>query len=164
MTEWRDVPGFPGYKVSDDGQVIGSSGRLLKGTPNIWGYPAVAAKPAHGPRSVMGIHILVCLAFHGPKPSPQHQVAHWDGDKTNNRPENLRWATPAENAADAVRHGTLARGEDHFRARFTEDDVRSIRARWDARESTIAAMAAEYGVSESAVKWIAYRWSWKHVV
>ena len=40
------------------------------------------------------IHFLVCTAFHGPKPSENHQVAHADGCPSNVRSDNLRWATP----------------------------------------------------------------------
>ncbi|WP_208609489.1 HNH endonuclease signature motif containing protein [Streptomyces atriruber] len=58
---------------------------------------------------VESAHFLVCVAFHGPRPTASHQVAHGDGDPTNNRPCNLRWATPAENSAGAVRHGTAGR-------------------------------------------------------
>lgn len=48
------------------------------------------------------IHTLVCLAFHGPKPTPKHQVAHKDCNKMNNGYLNLRWATPKENIADSI--------------------------------------------------------------
>lgn len=49
-------------------------------------------------------HILVCTAFHGPRPSPRHQVDHIDRDKWNNHPENLRWVTPRENQLNAKPH------------------------------------------------------------
>lgn len=67
------------------------------------GYDIVRVKNAHGTKS-MGVHRLVCEAFHGQKPTPKHMTAHWDGNKKNNRPSNLRWATASENQADRVRH------------------------------------------------------------
>ena len=42
------------------------------------------------------VHRLVCLAFHGPQPSPDHTVDHIDRDVHNNRAVNLRWATKSE--------------------------------------------------------------------
>ena len=43
------------------------------------------------------IHILVCEAFHGPKPTDTSVVLHLNEDGTDNRPENLRWGTQKEN-------------------------------------------------------------------
>jgi len=37
---------------------------------------------------------LVCEAFHGPRPSPEHEVRHRDGNITNNRASNLMWVLP----------------------------------------------------------------------
>jgi hypothetical protein len=33
-------------------------------------------------------------------------ACHADGDKTNNRAENLYWGTAADNSQDTIRHGT----------------------------------------------------------
>lgn len=51
------------------------------------------------------IHGLVARAFHGPPPSPYHEVGHRDGDSFNNHVSNLRWVTRLENADDKRRHG-----------------------------------------------------------
>lgn len=55
-------------------------------------------------------HQLVCAAFNGPRPAPDMHCAHRDGDKSNNTPGNLYWATPQQNADDRERHGTTHRG------------------------------------------------------
>lgn len=49
-------------------------------------------------------HILVCTAFHGPRPTPKHQVDHINRDKWDNRPENLRWVTCHENHMNGKLH------------------------------------------------------------
>lgn len=50
------------------------------------------------------VHILVCTAFHGPRPTPKHQVDHINRDRWDNRPENLRWVTPHENSLNSITH------------------------------------------------------------
>jgi len=40
---------------------------------------------------------LVCTAWHGPPPTPEHTyVHHRDWDASNNTPANLEWTTPTE--------------------------------------------------------------------
>lgn len=43
------------------------------------------------------IHRIVCEAFHGPCPPDKDTVDHIDRDRTNNTPENLKWASRSEN-------------------------------------------------------------------
>lgn len=97
----------PGYLVGNDGTVIGPKGRPLRlciggancALINVWDFGAQKCVTRN-------IHVMVCEVFHGPRPTPQHQVAHINGDRLDNRAANLRWATPSENIADQVRHGT----------------------------------------------------------
>jgi hypothetical protein len=101
--EWRDIPGIEGYEVSSLGRVR-TKPKILKPYLNPSnGYLTIrlGRRQFNGP-----IHRLVCLAFHGPPPQERMDVAHGDGRKLNNRAENLRWATRAENFKDAVAHGT----------------------------------------------------------
>jgi hypothetical protein len=47
---------------------------------------------------------LVCLAFHGLPPKGKENVLHYDDIHANNVPENLRWGSLKENAADMRRN------------------------------------------------------------
>jgi len=50
-------------------------------------------------------HRTVVLSFDGPPPTDQHtDVRHLDGDKSNNRLDNLLWGTRSENMLDVRRH------------------------------------------------------------
>lgn len=51
------------------------------------------------------VHQLVAEAFIGDRPPGWH-VCHNDGDRSNNRAENLRYGTVSENNLDTVKHGT----------------------------------------------------------
>lgn len=107
---WRPVPGVPGYQVSDGGQVRSWSpwkrGELLQPWLDKDGYQYVSLYRG-GEKHTRRVHRLVLEAFVGPCPDG-HQAAHWDGDKTNNRVSNLRWASPADNVADMLRMGRHA--------------------------------------------------------
>lgn len=98
---WRVIPEFPNYAVSSHGRVRNvNTGTVLR--PSFRnGYPAVTLCN-RGQQRKEPIHILVALAFIGPKPEGK-EVAHWDDIKTNNRVENLRWATHLENCQDRTR-------------------------------------------------------------
>lgn len=50
------------------------------------------------------VHELVLTAFVGPRP-PGLIACHFDGNGSNNTPENLRWDTYSANNFDRVRHG-----------------------------------------------------------
>lgn len=123
--EWRPVSGYEGqYEVSSSGKVrsldrviVSSSGWSalksgveLKPLNNGNGYLSIVLW-RNNCQDRRHIHRLVIEAFIGEAPGPEYQVAHWDGDKSNNRVDNLRWATSKENAADKVRHGTDGTGK-----------------------------------------------------
>lgn len=158
--EWRAVEGWPDYEISNLGRV--RRGSRVRKTPEAkcGGYPVVELW--HDNRKKMiAVHILVCTAFCGPKPSPRHEVAHWDGDPKNNVPENLRWATKKENGEDMVRHGHSARGAKHPNDKLTESQIISIRLRLADGEMG-KELAVEYGIAASTISKVKlrHRWEW----
>lgn len=102
MTVRRPIPGFPGYAATSAGSVLGPDGRRRRGTAHHGGHLRVELD--RGRRAF--VHWLVALAFHGPCPRGCTLVRHLDGNPRNNRPDNLRWGTPAENARDREQHRT----------------------------------------------------------
>lgn len=86
------------YSVRDNGAVLRHPRKdkpLRKwdniwtfGTPNHNGYPKIDSEV---------VHRIVAFAFLGEPPTAQHIVDHWDTNRQNNRPENLRWLTKLEN-------------------------------------------------------------------
>lgn len=73
------------------------------------------------------VHILVCTAFHGPRPSPRHQVDHINRDRWDNRPENLRWVTPHENYLNSITYiRKLERIEREKRALLSAQPVQLV--------------------------------------
>jgi hypothetical protein len=163
MEVWRSVVGYEGfYEVSNFGRVRRADvqpPRVLK--PGIMrgrGLRNVSLCVGAKPKSY-AVHRLVALAFLGPPPSDRHQVAHNDGNASNNRLVNLRWATPAENSFDQVRHGTQ-KGHHHGRGgALTDAQVLAIRS--DHR--TEASVARDYGIAPGTVGQIRRRETYKHL-
>lgn len=165
LEEWRSVPGAPKYLASSLGRIRGPRGlRKLNAPPSQRGYLGLNISVAGVVRRA-AVHVLVCEAFHGLKPTAGHEVAHWDGTKANNCPDNLRWATPAENAKDKVRHGTHAK-DNHPRASLSSDDVGEIRRRRSEQPAHYVnrgwrkAIVSEFGITIHALKDILHGRSW----
>lgn len=102
------VADFPAYEVSTHGR-LRRGDRFLKGSPIKSGHIDVSLHMGRK-RFRRYIHTLVLEAFIGPRPDNM-EACHWDGDPANNRLDNLRWDTHANNVADTVRHGRTTRKE-----------------------------------------------------
>jgi DNA-binding MarR family transcriptional regulator len=137
-----------GYRVVEDGTIIGKRGNPLQPRTNEGGYATVSLY-CNGKKVTRLVHQLVCEAFHGPKPFPEAQVRHRDGERLNNWAENLTWGTAAENWEDRRRHGMDNCGEWNGLAKLTWEQVREIRTRYAAGGVTQTELAAEYGVTPS---------------
>lgn len=114
---------------------------------------------------------LIALAFIGPCPD-DHECAHLNGKRTDNRPDNLKWATPRENQGHRRAHGTLCIGEKNGSVVLTARQVIAIRALVAQGQSLLPrsrgrfsqpAIARRYGISRQTVSAIALREIWQHV-
>jgi hypothetical protein len=103
--QWRTVPGYEDYEVSDQGRVRSNKRRTPRIRPAVreGGYLQVGLWSASG-RHYFTVHQLVMLAFVGPRPD-ELLTRHLDGEPSNNRLSNLAYGTPLENNLDTVRHG-----------------------------------------------------------
>ncbi len=61
-----------------------------------------------GKKRTLYQHRLVCEAVNGPAPFSKALVDHVNRDKLDNRPENLRWATSAQNNLNTYRSDVVA--------------------------------------------------------
>lgn len=179
--EWKPIPGFEGYDVSDQGRVRSWRKRRSRGrggalwtldrtTPyamklrhNRYGYATVKLFLPSGGYKMCVVHRLVALTFHGPAPKDKPLAIHYNGIRDDNRPENIRWGSPGDNNSDTVRHGTAPHGEFHHRSKLAETQVRQIRKRYATGETTLAKLAGRFGVSLSQVSRIVKYQSWKHL-
>lgn len=119
--EWRDAKGYEGsYQVSNTGLVRSvdkivrcrngyalKKGRLLKYSHNLKGYRMLSVS-VNGKTKTVTIHRLIATTFI-PNPHKKTQINHINGIKTDNRVENLEWATASENALHAHANGLVSK-------------------------------------------------------
>ncbi len=132
MEIWKQVPGYGGfYEASNLGR-IRSKDRIVEKFCGLHKkvvkqfYKSRLLNPSksdkYGHMSVhLGydkkrinvlVHKLVLLAFVGPAPEGT-ECCHNNGIASDNRIENLRWDSHANNNADRKRHGNYATGKRH---------------------------------------------------
>lgn len=107
---WKDIAGYEGlYQVSNTGEIKSlkfnhsNKEKIIKGNKESLGYLVVTLYK-DGNRKNFKIHRLVAETFiSNPKNLPQ--VNHIDGNKQNNRIDNLEWCTASENTIHAHKSG-----------------------------------------------------------
>lgn len=155
------------YEVSEYGDLrcaermrTRAKGHLFKGHINPDGYRLYKVTIAPGLKDIMSAHRIVARTYIGPPPSPQHVVAHNDGNPANNHYSNLRWATMLENHADRRAHGRNPKGERNGRAKLNNEAVLEIRA---IQNPNCRALAQKYGVQRGTIREVITGKKWSHV-
>ena len=86
------------YFVSNMGRFKNPFGFITYGTKNAKGYLQVSV----GKLKLRRVHQLVMRSHVGPPPTEKHTVDHIDMNITNNRLDNLRWATNSEQQLNRI--------------------------------------------------------------
>lgn len=169
MTEqWKSIQGFEGvYEVSNEGRVRRLAGafgtsktRVLKPKKHTGGYVCYGIS-LQGEVSYFTAHRLVAQAFLGERPEAM-TVNHIDGNKLNNRIENLEYITQGENNLHAVRELGQRIGSKHYAAVLNEVAVINIKQNLLSKY-TDTEIGKMYEVSRSVIKQIRRGKNWKHI-
>jgi hypothetical protein len=107
------------------------------------------------------VHSIVLETFVGPRPKGLW-ARHRDGNKKNNRLDNLSWDTPRTNILDKIKHGTICHGEKFWSARLKETDIPCI-FKWLKEGMSQCQIAKRLGVSSTTIWRVVIGESWKHV-
>lgn len=173
--KWARIKGFEPYEVSSLGRVrsylrkgpVPACGSRLLDVPRLIGATAspngyYGVLLCDGPRRKrLSVHRLVLIAFVGDPPKGT-ECGHRNGDRSDNRLENLRWVTSKENQDDRRKHGTLPFGERHAGTKIDAAIVRDIRAS-HAGGAPMRSIASRIGIDPSTVRQVVTRKTWNHV-
>lgn len=105
---WRYIKGYEGkYQVSNLGNIKSfykcKNGKIMKQLANPNGYLYVALDKGNRNYKRFLIHRLVAQTFL-PNIENKPQVNHIDGNKHNNKLDNLEWVTGSENQIHSYKH------------------------------------------------------------
>jgi hypothetical protein len=176
MTTYRDVPGYPGYQAGSDGSIwscwrFGGRGvgwlltdcrrKQLRAQPVRSGHLKVTLL-VNRRRLHRYVHALVLLAFAGPRPYPNWEARHRDGNPANNRPRNLLWGTRRDNQLDRAGHGTSLRGANNPNVRLTPGVLPDIIQQWCDGDS-LQTIATRYRVAKATISGVLRGRAWGYV-
>lgn len=162
MEEWRRIPEFPEYEISNYGQIrrIGKT-KILKTFKDKRGYLRISLRVG-GIKYHRYIHSIVMEAYEGPQPLG-YDVHHKDENKTNNYRGNLQYLISCKH-----REPTLIKnqkGEDNNNAILTTELILKIRSeyKYNTRGYGCTSLSKKYNLTEKHIFDIIKRRIWNHV-
>lgn len=164
---WKDVKGFEGkYQISSLGRVKSLSNnkkeKILKNGINTTGYLIICLCNNPYYKTFL-VHRLMMIAFEKPNILNKSDVNHIDGNKLNNRLDNLEWNTRQENIIHSFAHDMSKKGSKHYHSKLQDDIIIEIRNKHIPYHYTQKMLAEEYKVSEGTIQSIIERRTWNHV-
>ena len=136
----KPIPGYEGlYEVSNHGR-ISNFRKVLKTYKINSGYVAFKLQK-DGKRKSILLHRLVAELF-VPNPNGKPEVNHIDGNKENNRADNLEWVSSSENKSHAKASGLWTYNEPGKGVKQSSTKSRFHNVRWDnSRQKWVGAVS-----------------------
>lgn len=166
----KQIQGFEDYFVNENGDVFSKKFhpfknknkelRKIKNRIDTKNYHYVSLRKEKK-ENIFRVHRLVALAFI-PNLENKPYINHINGNRLDNRIENLEWCTPSENTRHGFFIGNMVakNGVNSWNAKLDDEKVRLIRI--DNRNHRLIAL--DYGVRRQSISLIKLRKSWKHVI
>ena len=163
--EVRKIPDYPMYTISNTGIVFSLKiGKELRCVNNHAGYKCVGLTNEHG-RKQLKVHRLVMQTFFPVNGMEYMQVNHKDGNKQNNRIDNLEWCLPLDNTRHAIKTGLKPkmdqRGAKNYNSKLDWQAVKYIREHYNKETCNCAVLAKRFGVHQTTIKFVVDNKTWK---
>lgn len=159
--QWKTFPGDERYSVSNWGRIRNNKkGVIVKGSLGNHGYWQFRLG-RYG--KVKLTHRMVAETFIGPPPdSTRIFINHKDGDRVNNRADNLEWVTCKENSTHALHTGLYKLGTERKSAKLTDADIPKIRILLEHLVNDTV-IADAFGVTQATIRLVKTGRNWSHV-
>lgn len=149
------------YYVRDNGTIYSAkSNKVLSSQLDKDGYEKVQMMSDDGKRHRYSVHRLILENFNPIEGMENLQVNHIDGDKRNNKLENLEWVTCQENINHAIDNDL--RAKINGSSKLTIEQVKEIFIRSHNGETNIN-LGREFNIHPDQIGRIKNRKSWKEV-
>lgn len=158
----QEIPGHEKYLASETGEIFTSHKNGLKKmrlfTDPVTGYQRVAFYVGNYKYKTRYVHRVILTVFSG-NPETGMQARHLNGIRTDNRLENLEWATPKINDSDKEIHGTRQHAEKNGMHKLTSQEALEI----SKSVSSSRSLARIYKVSKPTILSIKRGKTWHRV-
>ncbi len=136
MNKRYPIPFNRNYTITKSGEVYNPENKLIKPFSSN-GYKQVCIKPEDGSRrKIFGVHQLMAMTFIE-NYSPDCVTHHKDGDKTNNKLENLECKSRSEHSRQHANYIPLWKHivyyGPHNKGQYTSTNPETVRKRENAR-------------------------------
>jgi hypothetical protein len=165
VSNFGEVRSLFGISLRKDGKKYTHKSQIIKHFITNNGYCIVPLKRDVCKKKL--IHRLVLESFSPTDNMDELDVNHIDGNKQNNKLDNLEWCTKKENMNHARNIGLWSPekrcGEKHPLHILSEKDVKQIKSMLQNKEYTQHKIAQMFNVSDTTISEIKYGKKWVNI-